>query len=335
MPALALEIESEEIQEITTRQQEIDSILTELNEMAAEERMTELLCKDAIASLEKYDAVKEKNSLRKRYLEDKLEKLGINTIDPDNPDDMQALAEVMLGNRETVVENIPDPPDLSTFANCYTLQQFNGSVDVDGTSYQYSCIYVTDNKGYSNGPLTQSQTVNVLIGKESTFLSNILEYNFSFGLSSYLGVFPNGWFADWTIGTVCAVLESFGDRAIISYRGDSNIYNMSMLSVTQMMYTYVYWPDVGWCLCGSKASNISYARAEYVIANVEGTVVSEPISYPEKSSYTGSVGYVYARNYINNGIHVIDSIGSFTVNTYNGAKVRFVPGFAGYPVQLL
>ena len=334
MTTLAAESENRSIRESDTIQREIDAIFTELNEMAAEEKMAEILAEENIG-VEKAAAVKVQNNLRKQYLENRLGSLGVNTIDPDNPDDIAALEEVMLGNTAASVQAVPDPPDLNAFADAYTLQQYNGSVNVNGTSYPYSYIYVTDNKGYSGTTLTHSQTTNVLIGKESTILKDILEYQFSFGLSAYLGTIPGGWIIDWTIGTVCAALESYNDNSIISYRGNNNIYNMSMLSVTQMMYVYVYLPNAGWCLCGTRAANISYARSEYVIANVAGTAVSNSKTYPTVSSRTGNSAYTYAKAYVNGGYHDIDSIGSFTVNAYKGSTVRFTPGFASYPIDLL
>lgn len=334
MTALAVDTGDQPIQESDAIQREIDAIFTELNEMAAEEKMAEMLAEKNEDIAEKVAAAKEQNNLRKQYLENRLESLGVNTIDPDNPDDMAALQEVVLGNIDTSAQTIPDPPDLYALADCYTLQQYNSSLTVNGTVYQYSYIYVTDNKGYEDSTLTHSQTTNILIGKESTVLKDILEYQFSFGFSSYLGLIPYGWVADWAIGSVFAILESFDENSNISYSGNNNIYNMSLLSVTQMMYVYVYMPTGGWCLCGTRAPNISYTRAEYMIANVDGEAVSDSESYPTVTSSTGSAAYTYVREYVLNGTHNIDSIGSFTVNAYDGAIVRFSPGFASYPLHL-
>lgn len=330
----AVGLEKQSVQELETVQQEIDAIFKELNEMVAEEKMAELLAAENRMSEQKVAAAKEENNQRKLFLEKRLENLGVNTIDPNNPDDMAALEEVMLGNSGVSARSVPNPPNLSAIANCYTLQQYTSDVTVNGISYPFSYIYVTDNKGYSNSPLTHSQTTNILIGKKSTILRDILEYQFSFGFSSYLGLIPGGWIADWTIGTVCAALESYNENSIISYSGNNNIYNMSMLSVTQMMYVYVYLPNVGWCLCGTRAPNISYARVEYVIANVEGSAVSKSKNYPTVTSSTGSAAYTYAQAYVNSEYHDIDYIGSFTVNAYESATVRFTPGFAPNPAYL-
>lgn len=336
MTTLAVETEQQSIQGADTIQQEMDAIFTELNEMAAEEKMAEILAKENREMEEKLAAVKAQNDLKKHYLENRLESLGVNTIDPDNPDDMAALEEIMLGNSSASVQSIPDPPNLETFADCYTLQQYTSSIPVNGTSYKYSYIYVTDNKGFNRSPLTSSQNANKLIGKESTVLRDILDYQFSFGFSSYLGAIPGGWVADWAIGTVCAALNSFNENSIISYTGNKDIYSMTMLSVTQMMYVYVYLPNSGnWVLCGTRAPNISYTRAEHVVANVAGTAVSAAKDYPTVNSSTGSAGYTYVRTYINDWYHDIDDIGSLSIKAYKGATIHFTPGFAPYPGQLL
>lgn len=333
---LAVEVQDQALQELDAVQKEIDAIFTELNEMAAEERMATLLAEENSEIEEKLVTIKAQNDDRKQNLEDRLECLGVNTIDPNNPDDMAALEEVMLGNGNTSVKSIPDPPNLENLVDCYTLRQYSSSVTVDGTSYRYSYIYVTDDLGYSDSPLTHSKTANKLIGKESTLLSDILDYQFSFGFSSYLGTIPGGWAADWFIGTVFSALESYNENSIISYSGNNNIYNMSMLSVTQMMYVYVYLPDVGeWLLCGTRAPNISYTRAEYLVANVDGVAVSDAEAYPTVSSSTGSSANTYARKYINDRNHIIDYIGSFSVNAYEGETIRFTPGFAQYPGYLI
>ena len=333
---LAVEVEDQAIREMDTVQKEIDAIFTELNEMAAEERMAALLAEESREIEENVVAIKAQNDHRKQDLENRLESLGVNTIDPNNPDDMASLEEVMLGNGNTSVKSIPDPPNLENLVDCYTLRQYTSSVTVDGTSYKYSYIYVTDDLGYSDSPLTHSKSANKLIGKESTLLSDILDFQFSFGFSSYLGVIPYGWVADWFIGTVFTVLESYNENSIISYEGNDNIYSMTMISVTEMMYIYVYLPDVGeWMLCGTRAPNISYARGEYLAANVDGNAVVDVKKYPTVSSSTGSAASTYVRNYINDRYHKIDYIGSFTVNTYDDETIRFTPGFAQYPGYLI
>lgn len=318
------------------KQQEIDTLFTELNELAAEERMLSYMDESALSLTKINRATRlEAIDVRQAELEDMLEALGVKNIDPNNSDDIARLEAVVLGGSNTsIAASIPDPPNLETVANCYTLSQYNGMTYVNGEQYNYTYIYVTDNKGYSGSPLTVSQT-NDLIGKESTLLWDVLEHQFSFGLSAYLGAIPGGQLVDWGLGSIFNFMNSLNENASITYVGNNNIYNMSMISVTQMMYCYVYLPDSGWCLCGVKAPNISYARAEYLVANIAGRAYSRAKDYPTVTSSTGTAAVTYVANYLNVFYCDIDRIGSFTVNTYDGRNVRFVPGFAEYPYRLM
>ena len=321
---------------IGIKQQEVDALFKELNELAAEKRM--LFCQEQASShaTASSNAVKlESIDNRQSVIENRIEEFGFNIIDSNNAEDMAQLEEVLLGNTSVRgTESIPDPPDLDVYTDCYTIAQYNGSVNFNGTNYRYSYIYVTDNKGYTNTPLTVTQTTNILVGKEQTILGDILDYQFSFAFSSYLGLIPGGWVADWTIGTAFSVLDALDELSPISYVGNSDIYNMSMISVTQMMYCYIYIPGYDWVLCGVCAPNISYARAEYFVANINGTAYSEATNYPTITSSTGIPVTNYVANYVNGLGCTIHEIGSFTVNTYAGRQVRFTPGFARYPMFL-
>ncbi len=60
--------------------------------------------------------------------------------------------------------------------------------------------------------------------------------------------------------------------------------------------------------------------------------------YVDSKGFNADFSYLFALiegdQNINSGFHDIDSIGSFTVNAYDGATVRFSPGFASYPLHL-
>jgi hypothetical protein len=102
-----------------------------------------------------------------------------------------------------------------------------------------------------------------------------------------------------------------------------------------MMYVYVYVPNSGWCLCGTRAPNITIARAEYWVSNINGKAVSYSKSYPTQNSSTGSAAYTYAQTGVTVGNHTIDRIGSFVVNGKDNITTRFTPSFASYPLQLV
>lgn len=320
-----------------SKQQEIDALFTELNELALQERMLQVKQEKGISTAAANNAIQlESINSRQAALKSQLEKLGVHTIDPNNPADMAQLEEVVLGSMNTnSTASIPNPPNLSSIANCYSLSQYNGTTTVNGVVYNYSYIYVTDDKEYSRSPLTIFNQQNILVGGESTVLRDLLAYNFSFLLSSYLGTTPSGWALSWTLGNIFEGLDSYDDDSVVSVRGNSGIYHMVMGSVTQMMYCYVYIPNSGWVLCGVKAPNISYARMEYMAANIDGQPFVKPKPYSDVTSSTGISAVLYARNYINGSGCDTDRIGSFRINTYGGNYVRFTPGFAELPGHLI
>lgn len=318
-----------------SNQQEIDILLKELNELATEERMLSFKNEHGNLMLSSNDQVHLQSiNDRQSAIEQRLEELGAHTIDPQNAEDMELLKTIMAGNLNVGNRSVPDPPDWDSFADCYTVTQVQNKYPVNGTNYNYVCYYITDNKGFSGSPLTQIQTSSVLIGKESTLLQDLLAYQFSFAFSSFLGSIPAGWLIDWTIGTVFTALNSYNSNSTISYSGSENIYTMLMGSVTQMMYCYVYLPNAGWVLCGVRASNITFDRIDTFAANIAGSIHIDHCDYDLVTSHSGVYPPAYVINCVNGGNYIIDRIGSFTVNTYNGGTVRFTPGFAAYPVDL-
>lgn len=234
--------------------------------------------------------------------------------------------------------SIPNPPDLRSLADCYSLYQYTGTTTVNGVSYNYSYIRVTDNKGYSRSPLTSSENIH-LVEPMNTVLSDLLNYNFSFGFSSFLGSKSFGWALNWTIGNVTTIFDSFAKNSSVTYRGNSDIYNMSLLSVTQMQYCYVYMPSGNWMLCGVNSPSISFTRTESIVANVNGTAKSYSKNYPTVTSSTGISPVGYVSNYVKSESTLFDSIGSFTVSKQLGKNAQkisttFIPGFCRYPAYL-
>lgn len=284
-----------------------------------------------------------KITTKEALLDMRLEELGVHKIDPNNKADMQHLAEVMLGlsNAPTSQENQPyaisAPPNLSMLASCYSLYQYSGTYTVNGQSYNYSYIRVTDNKGYSASPLTKSQQNTRLIGRTSTVLSDLLNYQFSFGFSSFLGKIPSGWALNWTIGSAFSVLNSLSSSSsVVSQTSNSkDIYYMGLLSVTEMTYYYVYMPSSNWQLCGARASNISMSRTEALNANINGKAYGETKTYPKIVSSTGSSASTYVTNYVTNGYCKYDTIGYIKINGMGGISTKFTPGFSSSPTGLI
>lgn len=315
------------------KQQQIDAIHTELNELAAEERMLSFMSESEASTLSAdYAAQLEAINSQEKALTDRLEVLGVHTVDPNNPEDIARLEEIVMGNTNSTA-NLPDLPGVDNLADWYTVTQHGGTTYVNGVEYNYAFIYVTDNKGTAHSPLTVSKTAT-LIGQESTALWDLIDYPFSFSFSSYLGTIPSGWTGSWTIGSAFPALNSLNQSAPISSSGD-DIYRMTIRSVTQMLYCYVYFPNGGWVQCGVHASNISYYRTEYFLANIGGIPYGFDKSYPTVTSSTGNSAVSYVTNYISNNDFGLYQIGTFSVNSATGNSVVFEPGFAQYPYHLM
>lgn len=330
------------------KQKEIDDIFAQLNDLAAERRMIELF-----ESNNSTNATKEtpyiNNTIatitkQEEQLDDRLEGLGVHKIDPNNKEDIERLEDVVLSAWKNEIakmdttSSIPAPPDFYSIADCYSLYQHTGVTTVNGVSYNYSYIRVIDDKGYSRSPLTSSKEIH-MVTQINTVLSDLLSYNFSFGFSAFLGTTPYGWAADWTIGNVTTVFNSLAKDSPVTYSGNSDIYQMSLLSVTQMQYCYVYIPSGGWILCGANAPSISFARAESIVANVNGVAKADGKIYQTTTSSTGISAVGYVSNYVQTGSFRYDPIGSFEVKgelgeTGKKTSTPFSPGFCSYPGHL-
>ena len=317
------------------KQNEIDEIFTELNQMAMAEQFGEFLDVDRNTSLALT------KDTRRTELDARLEELGVNKIDPNNEEEMAFFLEVVGGSTEESAEsasNVPPPPDLAALANCYSLYQYEGTYNVDGTTYPFSYIRVVDDKGYAGTQLTQGKNeahpieTNWISQTGSILVRDLLNYNFSFGLSAFLGSFANGWAVDWTIGTLSTVFGSISNPNT-TYATNA-LYTATWFSITQMTYYYVY--DGGWNLAGSKASNVEIGRSEALFANVGGDVESDTIDYPEKNfRANGAWSWnEYVQAYVRTGTVRYDSLGTLTMNGL-GSTTTFTPCFAPTPTALI
>lgn len=318
-------------------QETIDALFTKLNELALEKHLlsTDMERKssaDLKQAAIRMDAINNYES----ELDAQLEQLGVHKIDPNNAADIAQLEEIMMDSMMAdSTRSVSDPPDLSDYANAYSLHQYNSTTTVNGVTYNYTYIYVTDNKGYIGSPLTTQQLNHIFLGQKSSLLRDLLNYNFSFGLSAYLGQFPRGWVADWTLGNAFTVLNSLNQNSYITTGSGNNLYTMTLSSVTQMMYCYVYYPSSGWMLCGVKAPNISFARVDTLSGNIGGVAVAEPGIYGNANASTGTSPVNYATNYVRGNGCMVHAIGYFTISSEYLGSVRFTPGFAQYPIELM
>ena len=317
-------------------QEAIDALFTELNELALEKHLlsTDMECKSSTDSKQaaiRMDVINNYES----ELDAQLEQLGVHKIDPNNAADIAQLEEIMMDTMMAgSTRSVSNPPDLSDFANVYSLHQYNRTTTINGVTYNYSYIYVTDNKGY-NGPLTVSKMAYGLLDYSPKVLSDLLDYSFSFGVSEGIGQLPYGWVANFTLGGLFTGLNSAYGGAIVTAGDEGNIFTTTMMSVTQMMYCYVYYPQSGWMLCGVKAPNVSFTRSDVFIANINGRPENETKEYPT-SSYEDSTSPVnFVKNYVTgNGVWV-RRYGCIEIETPEIGTLKFYPGFAESTIHLM
>lgn len=319
------------------KQDRIDAIFKELNELAHEANMdniTNSVTYGALPSEERLNSIKD----RKDTLDGQLESLGVHKIDPDCEEDLERLGSVMLHaidastlNDGLCVAAIEDPPNLEVLARKYSLYQYNDSIYTDKI-YNCSYIVVVDDKGY--GGLTVSNFNAELCGKDSTLLSDLLKYTVNFGFSQFLGSQPYGWVADWTIGAVFTSLDSYNSSSIV-VRGKEDIYAMFIGSTTQMTYYYIYDPGYSsWVLCGSRASDLTFSRTDVFAGNVGGKYVSLSEDFPASSS-TGESAIWYFLQYVqNNRKSNHHTLGSLKIKGMDGSSATFTPVYYSSPMYL-
>lgn len=319
---------------IDPNQREIDALFTELNELAMEEYLLSSSNEDELSTASTQTTAR-MNAInaRESELNARLEQLGVHEIDPNNAEDMAQLQEVMMGSMMVNgTESVPNPPDLSDYALLYTLQQYNGTTQVNGVTYNYSYIYVTDNKRYANSPLTIDSGACAMVGRRSMTITDILDMSFSFAAEELVGTLP--WGLRWTVSSLFEILETKPGSASVTYYNNQDIYSLNIHAKTQMMYCYVYMPVMGWTLCGTKAPNITFTRSDYLDAIIDGEYETDS-SVTTSTVSTGVSAVTYARNYVQGSGHVVHQYGWFSVEGEYGIVVTISPGFATYPAQLI
>jgi len=333
-PAFTLEVETRDFE----KQDRIDEIFKELNELALEANMSSIINSAAYGALPSSEERVNSINNRKNALDNQLESLGVHKIDPDCKEDLERLGEVMLHaidasslNDGPYATAIEDPPNLEVLSRKYSLYQYDDSIYTDKI-YKCSYIVVVDDKGY-NG-LTVSEQDTELCGEKSIKLSDLAKYNFNFGFSQFLGSIPYGWAVDWAIGSVFTALNSYNSSSIVT-RTNKDIYTTVIGSTTQMTYYYIY--DTGyssWVLCGSRASNLTFSRTDVFAGNVGGTYTSLSEDFPASSSTGESAIWYFLQYAQNNRQSNHHSPGSFTVNGMNGSSRRFTPVYYSAPIYL-
>lgn len=329
----------------------VDSIMREMNELVAvdiiernDDRMrfsdnTTYGLKKNEGMIESQDALLRE---KKQEYENKLESVGVNKIDPNDPQDMKLLEDMqrdMYEKNSTVYSmaraNVYDiAPDFAVLANVYTLYLMDGKYRHNGVWYNYRYIQVTDDKGY-NG-LTYSQDNDLTANIKQSAVQSVLKYNFGYLTDKLSGVLSLGTAPiEWILGNIFAGLDGVNAAKITRSR-KNNLYEVTHVSVTQMRYCFFY--NDGWQHIGTSGS-ASVARRDSFVGNVNAQAdIKDEITKFHIQSKWGLLDFVSTYAEVMDtrpDFCVIDDFGKLTIKGFNNQKFYFKPVFASEPIELI
>lgn len=306
------------------KQEQIDALFTELNNLALEKKMQNELHTEtySTASLSKISSME-------TQIEKELEDLGVNKIDPSNEEDISRLATIVNSTSHSMRSTF----DFSMLANVYSIYDYDGTYTINGTSYEYQYYRVIDNKGYVDTTLTTAELI-VPVAKVHTTIGALLDYNFSYGFSSFLGLLPYGNIADWFLGNIFTALDSYSANSPVVYNNNTGIYSINMISVTAMTYYYIKVNGL-WYQCGSRAGDVSFGRVDSISANINGQPYTDAKTYPNWRSSTGHSWYWYLENFVATAWPRHDELGSIDVYRDSTKVHTFTPAFISNPWGLI
>lgn len=311
-------------------------LLAELNDLALQQNMVNSRRTELTTS--EFSALKSEMSQKEAELKADLSVLGMKTLDPNNEADMERLATIMYGlpvesaeASSTATRN--GLPNVANFAASYTIMEVEDTVRVDGEYYDVVTYYVTDNKG--TGGLTTGDFGYWFNSARSTVIEELVDYNFGFIFSSFLGE-HNLVAADWLLGNLFPIFYSYADDAAVTFGGGSgNQYSVSMQTVVQMAYHFIYLPGMmSWTTCGCCAVNLSGSRIDTVQANVNGVSVPGTRTRLFAAEIDTNVD-LYAETYISDGYRLQSAMGTLIArNTWSGERLSHVPACPSYMYEI-
>ena len=305
----------------TQKQAEIDILFRELNELALDMKLRNEKSVYTAESLNKQSEI-----------EQELLELGVNKVDATDSVAVARFAEITsssvgtggLSRGNTVFEMIAD---------VYSVYDYSGTYTINGEAYEYEYYRVIDNKGYVDHTLTYSELLTP-IDRVQTTIGALLEYNFSYGMSSFLGVIPGGAILDWGLGNIWAALEAHNANTPVTFSDNDGIYAINIIAVTAMTYYYI--KDGGvWYNCGSRANDVSFARIDSMTANIGGEPFAEAKPATKWSSSAGHSWYWYLEEFVENNRIVHNSIGSIDLYKDDELVGEFEPVYVYNPYGLI
>ena len=106
------------------------------------------------------------------------------------------------------------------------------------------------------------------------------------------------------------------------------IYAINMVSVTTMTYYYI--KVMGqWNQCGSRASEVSFARSDSLSANINGVAYSESETLPAWSTTVGNSWSWYLERFLSFGFPTHHDVGEIDIERNGTVVYTFVPAGKG------
>lgn len=120
----SVNIETEEF----TKQEQIDELFTELNELALEKKVQQ-------NSTSTYSSTATTNQISsmESQIEQELANLGVKKIDSSSTEDISRLSNLVNSTNSTTRSNF----DFSMLADVYSIYEYSGTRTINGTSYDY------------------------------------------------------------------------------------------------------------------------------------------------------------------------------------------------------
>lgn len=301
-----------------------ERLYTELNELALQKTLINA-DKD-----KKHEHELQEIFDREEAIDQVLGALGVKRVLPSDTATIERLNNLVLETASPKNRSF----DFGMISNAYTVYDYSGTYVINGISYQYEYYRVIDNKGYVDSQLTTSKLM-VPVGQTTSLLSALLNYNFSYGFSSFLGnVLPYGNLVDWALGNVFTALNYINGNSNVVYNNNTGIYSINATSVTSMTYYYIKISN-SWYQCGDRAGDISFARADSFSGNINGVAHSYSESFTTWNSNTGNSWYWYLQNYVNTSVATHSEIGYIRLYRNNTLITTFNPCYESNPMYLI
>ena len=315
---------------IETKDQRINGLISELNQIAAQE--AHILSDPNAATL--YPLSIEKLALRERTINAELEMLGVTLVDPNDSETVSRLnaivGEAEANNYCNESISTKSTPDISEIAALYNVYETTGTYTVDGIAYDVLTIHVTHDSAKDGIMLHEVQQHTLPLVSNGRTWEEFITYNVSFGVDMFVGTLP------WESGSALSYIfglanDDYADTAIVSTHGES--YHMTFNSTSAMVYYYVRMPNDGWAQCGSSVVNFQLARHDVLSVTVGSTPVNDYYNSPSRSipkTESHSVNW-YLRDFFNSGTWHDCTMGMLPVYGYFAFSNNIRPAFVYTP----